>query len=142
MSSRIVTSLGEIPGPRAVWEQTGVLWADHKAEREKEAAFYERQAQRNTDRLAEDPSAEASDIKYTGKPTYIDQIFTSLYTVFAGFLLASVVAIPVGILCGLSANVNAAVIPFIQIFKPVSLAWLPIVTHGGQRHVCNRRSDV
>ena len=27
--------------------------------------------------------------KYTGKPTYIDQIFTSLKTVFAGFLLAT-----------------------------------------------------
>ena len=129
MSSRIVTSLGEIPGPRAVWEQTGVLWADHKAEREKQAAFYERQAQRNADRLADDPTAEPSRINYTGKPTYIDQIFTSLNTVFAGFLMASLVAIPVGILCGLSPNMNAAINPFIQIFKPVSpLAWLPIVT--------------
>lgn len=129
MSSRIVTSLGTIPGPAEVWNQVGVLWTDHKAERDKRVAFYERQAQRNADRLAEDPSAEPSKMKYTGKSTYIDQIFTSLRTVFTGFVLASMVAIPVGILCGLSANVNAAVNPFIQIFKPVSpLAWLPIVT--------------
>ena len=36
---------------------------------------------------------------------------------------------PLGILCGLSKTVNAALNPLIQIFKPVSpLAWLPIVT--------------
>lgn len=129
MSSRIVTSLGEIPGPRAVWHQVGVLWADHKAERVKRVAFYERQEKRNAEKLAADPQAEPSKMKYTGKPTYVDQILTSLKTVFTGFVLASMVAIPVGILCGLSANINAAVNPFIQIFKPVSpLAWLPIVT--------------
>jgi nitrate/nitrite transport system permease protein len=52
-----------------------------------------------------------------------------LRTVFAGFLIAALVALPLGVLCGLSPTVNAAVGPFIQIFKPVSpLAWLPIVT--------------
>ena len=35
--------------------------------------------------------------KYTGKPTYIDQIFTSLKTVFMGFVLATLVAVPIGI---------------------------------------------
>ena len=50
-------------------------------------------------------------------------------TVFAGFLLASVVAIPLGILCGLSQTMYTAMNPIIQLFKPVSpLAWLPIVT--------------
>jgi nitrate/nitrite transport system permease protein len=128
-SARIVTSLGQIPGPKAVWAQVGTLWADHRAERLKEGAFYERRAVRNAQTLAEDPQAEVSDAKYTGKPTYIDQIFTSLRTVFAGFLFASLVAIPIGILCGLSATMSAAFNPFIQIFKPVSpLAWLPIVT--------------
>ncbi|MGC3983187.1 MAG: ABC transporter permease [Steroidobacteraceae bacterium] len=129
MSTRIVTSLGTIPGPAAVWNQVGVLWTDHQAERDKRDAFYARQAERNAERLKEDPAAEPSKVKYTGKPTYIDQIFTSLRTVFTGFVLASLVAIPLGILCGLSANINAAVNPFIQIFKPVSpLAWLPLVT--------------
>jgi nitrate/nitrite transport system permease protein len=67
--------------------------------------------------------------QYTGKPTYIDQIVTSLKTVFMGFLLAAAVAVPLGVGCGLSSIVNAALNPLIQIFKPVSpLAWLPIVT--------------
>jgi len=128
-SSRIVTSLGQIPGPTAVWHQVGALWSDHKAERAKRETFYERQAKRNAEKLAEDPHVQISKITYTGKPTYIDQIFTSLKTVFTGFVLASVVAIPLGILCGLSSTINAAINPFIQIFKPVSpLAWLPIVT--------------
>jgi len=66
--------------------------------------------------------------KYSGKPTYFDQILTSLQTVFMGFLLASLVAVPIGILCGLSDTFYAAFNPLIQIFKPVSpLAWLPIV---------------
>ena len=54
---------------------------------------------------------------------------TSLWTVFAGFVMAALVAVPLGLLCGLSRVVNTALNPLIQIFKPVSpLAWLPIVT--------------
>jgi nitrate/nitrite transport system permease protein len=129
LSAGIETSLGQIPGPTQVLEQTKSLWNDHVNERAKAAAFYERQAKRNAERLANDPNAEVRILKYTGKPTYIDQIFTSLKTVFAGFLIATLVAIPIGILCGLSTTVNAALNPLIQIFKPVSpLAWLPIVT--------------
>jgi nitrate/nitrite transport system permease protein len=129
LSSGIETSLGQIPGPAAVFAQTQALWSDHLAEREKRVAFYERQKQRNAARLNEDPTTTIIERRYTGKPTYIDQILTSLKTVFAGFLLASLVAIPVGILCGLSKTVNTALNPFIQLFKPVSpLAWLPIVT--------------
>ena len=46
-----------------------------------------------------------------------------------GFVLATLVAVPLGLVCGLSKRVNAAINPLIQIFKPVSpLAWLPIVT--------------
>ena len=129
LSAGIETSLGQIPGPVAVWQQANALWLDHEAERAKAVAFYERQAQRNSQRLGEDRAAEVKQHKYTGKPTYIDQIFTSLATVFAGFLIATLVAVPLGILCGLSATMNAALNPLIQIFKPVSpLAWLPIVT--------------
>ena len=123
------TSLGAVPGPVQVWDQAVALYADHKAERRKADAFYARQEKRNAERLAADPNAEVKWRAYTGKPTYIDQIMTSLKTVFLGFLLATVVAVPLGILCGLSASVNAALNPLIQIFKPVSpLAWLPIVT--------------
>jgi len=129
VSSGIQTSLGQIPGPAAVWEQTKALWADHLVQREKAVAFYERQETRNAEKLAYDPAADMTVRKYTGKPTYIDQIFTSLKTVFAGFLLATLLAVPIGILCGASKTFNAMFNPLIQLFKPVSpLAWLPIVT--------------
>jgi nitrate/nitrite transport system permease protein len=129
VSQGIQTSLGKIPGPAAVWEQTKALWADHLVQREKAVAFYERQEKRNAERQAEDPSADMTVRKYTGKPTYIDQIFTSLKTVFAGFVLATLLAVPIGILCGASKTFNAMFNPLIQLFKPVSpLAWLPIVT--------------
>ena len=128
-SSGIQTSLGQIPGPAAVWEQAQALWADHLVQREKAAEFYERQAKRNAARLAADPAAEPSDLTYTGKPSYVDQILTSLKTVFAGFVLATLIAVPLGILCGVSKTFNAMFNPLIQLFKPVSpLAWLPIVT--------------
>jgi nitrate/nitrite transport system permease protein len=129
VSAGVHTSLGRIPGPGAVWQQTQALWADHLVQREKAVAFYERQAQRNAEKRAADPAADVSTAKYTGKPSYIDQIFTSLRTVFAGFLLATLVAVPLGILCGASKSFNAMFNPLIQVFKPVSpLAWLPIVT--------------
>src|SRR3546814_9577510 len=68
---------------------------------------------------------------YAGAPTFPDQIFTSLYTVAMGFVLATLVAVPLGLMCGLSKAVNAAFNPIIQIMKPVSpLAWLPIVKIG------------
>jgi nitrate/nitrite transport system permease protein len=54
---------------------------------------------------------------------------TSLKTVAVGFLIATLIAVPVGVFCGLFRTVNGALNPLIQIFKPVSpLAWLPIVT--------------
>ena len=129
VSAGVQTTLGQIPGPVAVWQQAGALWADHVVERARAAAFYERQAARNAAILAASPSARVATMVYTGKPTYVDQIRTSLETVFAGFLLASVLAVPLGIMCGLSRTLNAGINPFIQIFRPVSpLAWLPIVT--------------
>jgi nitrate/nitrite transport system permease protein len=129
VSAGIQTSLGRIPGPGAVWEQTQALWADHLVQRQKERDFYQRQAKRNAERRAEDAGADVTVRRYTGKPSYIDQIFTSLRTVFAGFLLATLIAVPLGILCGTSKTFNAMFNPLIQLFKPVSpLAWLPIVT--------------
>ncbi|MBD3619974.1 MAG: ABC transporter permease [Chromatiales bacterium] len=128
-ASLIDTSLGKFPGPGEVWEQTVNLYEEHARERERAEAFYERQRQRNAEKLAEDPSAEVRIRDYTGKPTFVDQIGTSLITVMAGFLLASAIAIPIGIAIGLSSTLYAAFNPLIQLFKPVSpLAWLPLVT--------------
>lgn len=128
-ASQIHTSLGQVPGPTQVWSQAMGLLDEHFAERKKEVAFYERQVKRNEAKLAKNPDAETKIRPYTGKPTFIDQIFTSLLTVATGFLLGSLIAIPIGILCGLNATLYQAMNPLIQIFKPVSpLAWLPIVT--------------
>lgn len=128
-ASQVKTSLGELPGPSQVWQQAQGLYAEHKAEREKEAAFYERQEERNAKKLARNPDAEVSIREYTGRATFIDQIFTSLLTVFTGFLVGALIAIPVGVACGLSQKLYGAISPLVQVFKPVSpLAWLPIVT--------------
>lgn len=128
-ASRITTSLGQVPGPAMVWEQTKVLWAEHVMEKQKAREFYARQDARNAERLAANSNAKITSIKYTGKPTYVDQIITSLKTVFMGFVIASLVALPIGVICGLSKTVMKAFNPLIQIFKPVSpLAWLPLVT--------------
>lgn len=52
----------------------------------------------------------------------------SLLCVFFGFLVSTMIAVPIGILCGLSKTFMAAMTPFIALFKPVSpIVWLPIV---------------
>jgi nitrate/nitrite transport system permease protein len=128
-AARVQTSLGTVPGPAQVFVQAKALLDDHWLERSKQAEFYQRQAQRNRQLLAEDPGARTTIHGWTGKATFFDQIVTSLKTVFTGFLIASLVAVPLGILCGLSKVIQAALNPLIQVFRPVSpLAWLPIVT--------------
>ena len=128
-AQKVNTSLGTFPGPSAVWEQFGNLYTEHKEERVKADAFYARQEKRNAARLADDPTYNAKIRSYTGKETFVDQIVTSLITVMSGFLLAAVIAIPLGIAIGLNKALSNAVNPIIQIFKPVSpLAWLPLVT--------------
>lgn len=129
LAPKIETSLGAIPGPMQVWEKFETLVDEHHAERDKEKAFYERQEKRNAKKLEKNPNAEVKIRQYTGKPTFFDQIWTSLYTVLTGFILASLIAIPIGIVSGLNKTIYAGLNPIIQIFKPVSpLAWLPIVT--------------
>jgi len=128
-SSSINTSLGKFPSPAAVATQVHNLYTEHNRERDKAAAFYQRQEERNAKRVAQDPSYEPKIRAYTGKETFVDQIVTSLITVMSGFILAAALAIPLGIAIGLSKDLNAAINPIIQIFKPVSpLAWLPLVT--------------
>ena len=132
-AKQVQTSLGALPGPGAVWEQTQALYSEHNAERDKEAAFYERLQKRVDKAVAADKPQEKIDkIKsrsYTGPETFFDQIITSLLTVMTGFILASLIAIPLGIVIGMSNTLYQAFNPIIQLFKPVSpLAWLPLVT--------------
>lgn len=129
LAAQVQTSLGVLPGPAMVWEQSVVLLDEHNAEREKEVAFFKRQEKRNAAKLAMNPDASVKIRPYTGKATFLDQILTSLLTVTTGFVIASLIAIPVGIVIGMNQTLYAAFNPIIQLFKPVSpLAWLPIVT--------------
>jgi len=128
-ASSIHTSLGEFPGPNAVVKQFSALYDEHNTEREKAEAFYDRQDLRNAKKLEKKPDYVVKTRAYTGKETFFDQILTSLITVTSGFLVAAFIAIPLGIWMGLSAKLNSAINPIVQIFKPVSpLAWLPLVT--------------
>ncbi len=104
LAPRIETSLGTVPTPGAVWAEARSLVAEYHAERERRDAFYARQHERNAAKLAEDPNADTKVRQYTGKPTFLDQIFTSLRTVFAGFVLATLIAVPVGVASTKPAN--------------------------------------
>jgi nitrate/nitrite transport system permease protein len=111
LAPQVKTSLGALPGPGDVWEAFKGLMVEHAAARADAAAIV------------------AAGGIYSGSPTFIDQIFVSLKTVAMGFILASMVAVPLGLIAGLSKRINAAINPIIQIMRPVSpLAWLPIVT--------------
>ena len=55
------------------------------------------------------------------------QVLRSVLCVFVGFLIGVLIAVPIGVLCGLSPTFMAAMTPFIALFKPVSpIVWLPI----------------
>ena len=69
-----------------------------------------------------------SQMPFAGKKLFVDQVLLSLKTAFVGVGLAVLVAVPVGILCGLSNTIFSMMNPLIQILKPVSpLAWFPVV---------------
>ena len=58
------------------------------------------------------------------------QLGHSLARVGLGFLLACVVAIPLGFVIGMSPLLRQALDPFIQILKPISpLAWMPLALY-------------
>ncbi|HEX8039748.1 MAG TPA: nitrate ABC transporter permease [Chryseosolibacter sp.] len=55
------------------------------------------------------------------------QLGSSLLRVFSGFLLASLVAIPSGMLMGANRHCRQVFYPVVQVLKPISpLAWFPI----------------
>ena len=111
LAPTVQTSLGALPGPGDVWEAFKGLMVEYAAAR------------------ADAAVAVASGSTYSGPPTFIDQIFTSLKTVGLGFILSSFVAVPLGLVAGMSKRFNAAINPIVQIMRPISpLAWLPIVT--------------
>lgn len=92
---------GDIPGPEFGWTafQELFIWED---------PFYSN---------PEDPNYKGIFI----------QLLSSLERVFKGFLLGSVVAIPLGFLMGSSKIAMNILNPLVQILRPVSpLAWFPL----------------
>jgi nitrate/nitrite transport system permease protein len=129
LAPQVQTSLGAIPGPAQVWTEAVNLHEDAQATGEKRAKFEAMVEKRNQRLIEQGRDDDVKTVAYTGAPSYYQQIWTSINTVFFGFLIATIIAVPLGIAAGLSATANAALNPLIQIFKPVSpLAWLPIVT--------------
>jgi nitrate/nitrite transport system permease protein len=78
-------------------------------------------------------------LEHLGKPFYDNgpndkgiglQLGYSLGRVGLGFLLAALVAVPLGFLIGMSPLVYRALDPFIQVLKPISpLAWMPLALY-------------
>jgi nitrate/nitrite transport system permease protein len=58
------------------------------------------------------------------------QLAWSIARVMTGYLLAVLVAIPIGFLIGMSPIMSRALDPFIQVLKPISpLAWMPLALY-------------
>ncbi len=113
-----------LPSPKQVYGAWLSLLEDHKIISQKKDEFYKKVATTNQKRT----SQGLSEITYTGRPSFLDQIGTSLKTVFAGFLLSIVIAVPIGIIMGLSSTLRTAMNWLIQIFRPVSpVVWLLLV---------------
>ncbi|NNJ90123.1 MAG: nitrate ABC transporter permease [Gammaproteobacteria bacterium] len=55
------------------------------------------------------------------------QLGYSIYRVLTGFILAALVALPIGFLVGMSPLMHKALNPYIQVLRPISpLAWMPL----------------
>lgn len=113
-----------LPSPSQVWSSVLTLIDDHYIIQEDKQDFLEKMASINESRIAEGKES----IVYTGRPSFIDIVLTSLKTVFAGFLLAFFIAVPIGVVIGLSDKLRNGFNWFIQIFKPVSpVVWYLLV---------------
>ena len=113
-----------LPSPADVWNAGKSLYKDHQVLAASKAKFY-------TDNAALNAQLKAAGQKtmiYTGRSSFIDKALKSLFTVFAGVLLSMFIAIPIGILVGLNANIKSMFNWIIQIFKPVSpVVWFLLV---------------
>lgn len=113
-----------LPSPSQVWSSVLTLIDDHYTIKQDKLDFVNKTAAVNAKRI----EAGQEPIVYTGRPSFIDIVITSLKTVFAGFLLALFIAVPIGIVVGLSDTLRNAINWFIQVFKPVSpVVWYLLV---------------
>ena len=98
-SGDISSQPNTLPSPSQVYVAASTLWKDIIDVRKKKVEFANRVKKTNAGREARG----LKPIEYTGRPSFLDQITTSLKTVLWGVLLAIALAIPFGIILG---NVN------------------------------------
>jgi nitrate/nitrite transport system permease protein len=116
-----------LPTPGLVWdkgvEQVREWRSDGVARAEHQALVAKTAAEQNM------TVAEVGQfMPFQGKRLFVTQVWLSIETVFLGVGAGLLVAIPIGILCGLSGTIFTMANPLIQLFKPVSpLAWFPVV---------------
>lgn len=153
-SKHIAANSVQLPGPTQTFQAGKDLFSSHFAQKRADAAKVKekrieavklmRDAKRAEDAAEKASGSEkatlvanaatlkkravtAANYKPSSAETFVDQIFNSLQTVMFGFVIATLIAVPIGVLCGMSPWFNAAITPLIQVFKPVSpLAWLPL----------------
>lgn len=113
-----------LPSPIFVWKTAQLLVEDAGQVIQDKRAFRKKMAKTNEKLKAQGKKP----IVYTGRPSFLDQIFTSLENILWGVLLAMSISIPIGILTGLSKNFKIATNWFVQIFKPISpVVWFLLV---------------
>ena len=101
-------------GPNQVWEQSKNLVAEHQRERSKEVAFMSVRKSATQKSWLKIPMLWSRFVLYTGKATFFDQIRTELFTVAFGFMIATLLAVPLGIICNSEWPIAAST----QLFKP------------------------
>jgi len=113
-----------LPSPLYVWKTAKLLVEDAGQVMRDKRAFKKKMAETNKKLKA----SGKKPIVYTGRPSFLDQIFTSLENILWGVLLAMCISIPIGILTGLSKNFKIATNWFVQVFKPISpVVWFLLV---------------
>lgn len=128
VAPRIETRVGSLPGPIEVFDAGRGLYEEWLARRDASAAFYAAQDATNAALIEAGTPELVQNFEFNRPPSFPAQIWTSLQTVALGFVIGTAIAIPVGLLSGLSKTFQKAINPLVQVFKPVSpLAWLPIV---------------
>ena len=127
-----------LPSPSQVWGSLQTLIADYYVIKQDKIDFALKVAPTNEKIVLFNKENAAAisagkvdakkEIVYTGRASFVDIVLTSIKTVFAGFLLALLIAVPIGIVIGLSPSLRSAFNWFIQVFKPVSpVVWYLLV---------------
>lgn len=126
-----------LPRPSDVLLKWKLLNYEHNETKSSMAAFYENKekeiaAVKASEVLSKEEKIEKikelKELEWSGNPTFFDQILTSLLTVLSALILAMFIAVPLGILIGLSPVAKAALNPIIQLVKPISpVVWFLLV---------------